>query len=169
VALAVATASYNLARFRSIFDFGYAHIPNILKEPWYQHGIFSLYSIPGNAYAMLFQPWNVVKVWPFFFPDPFGGSILLASPFLILLFRRRLGDRLTYWTAIGAVVILTAVLWVHGNPGGWQFSYRYAMELLPWLLLIYVETMPKRPTNLEIALFVLSILINAYATYLFIY
>src|SRR5207253_5378998 len=36
VALGFLTAFYNYARFHSIFDFGYAHIPNLLQEPWYQ-------------------------------------------------------------------------------------------------------------------------------------
>src|SRR5207237_2824813 len=35
VALGLCTAFYNYARFHSIFDFGYSHIPNVLREPWY--------------------------------------------------------------------------------------------------------------------------------------
>src|SRR5256885_11817523 len=42
VALGLFTALYNYARFHSVFDFGYSHIPNVLQEPWYQHGLFSL-------------------------------------------------------------------------------------------------------------------------------
>src|SRR5436853_4540918 len=41
VILALLTAAYNFARFRSIFDFGYIHIPAVHEEPWYAHGLFS--------------------------------------------------------------------------------------------------------------------------------
>src|SRR5262249_45681183 len=47
--LLVLTWLYNYARFGSPLDYGYARIPGILSEPWYQHGIFSLSAIPGNA------------------------------------------------------------------------------------------------------------------------
>src|SRR5205814_1280825 len=46
--LALATAAYNFVRFRSIFDFGYIHIPEVAQEPWYQHGLFSIHAIPWN-------------------------------------------------------------------------------------------------------------------------
>src|SRR5256886_15445045 len=36
--LALLTAAYNFARFHSIFDFGYTHIPEVREEPWYEHG-----------------------------------------------------------------------------------------------------------------------------------
>src|SRR5207237_5732978 len=48
VALGLFTALYNYAHFHSIFDFGYSHIPNVLQEPWYQHGLFSFYAISWN-------------------------------------------------------------------------------------------------------------------------
>src|SRR6266545_1564100 len=53
--LGVLTAAYNFARFDSFLDFGYARIPNVLREPWYQHGLFSLHAIPWNVHKMLFE------------------------------------------------------------------------------------------------------------------
>src|SRR6266487_5658984 len=38
VTLALLTAAYNFARFHSIFDFAYIHIPEVHDEPWYKHG-----------------------------------------------------------------------------------------------------------------------------------
>ncbi|MGH8743632.1 MAG: hypothetical protein ACREUY_05060, partial [Burkholderiales bacterium] len=165
IALGVATLLYNYVRFNSPFDFGYARIPGVLEEPWYRHGIFSIYAIPGNAYAMLLEPWRRVAQFPYLLPTGFGGSILLSCPFLLLLFRRGARDatlKLLAWCAIG---ILTLVLWLHGNPGGWQFSYRYAAELLPWMFLILLESSPKKVTPLEMVLFVASVAINAFGTY----
>jgi len=43
--LGVTTLIYNYIRFHSFTDFGYARIPGVLKEPWYNHGIFSVWYI----------------------------------------------------------------------------------------------------------------------------
>ena len=167
VALGVATLIYNYTRFGSPSDFGYARIPGVLDEPWYQHGIFSVHAIWGNVQAMLLETWNRTPEFPYLVPTGFGGSILLSCPFLIFLFRRGGEDNLN-WLAWGAMVLLTAVLWMHGNTGAWQISYRYAMVLLPWMLVILLETSPKKITWPEAILFLLSVAINAYSTWLFL-
>jgi hypothetical protein len=167
--LGVSTLAYNYVRFHSPFDFGYARIPGVLKEPWYQHGIFSVYSISLNMRAMLYEPWRILKQYPYLVPTGFGGSLFLSSPLLITMFRRGSRDsrvKLAAWIAIG---ILTLILWLHGNPGGWQFSYRYAMILLPWMFLVLLETARSRVSILEWALFGCSIIANAYATYVFLW
>ena len=167
--LGVATLAYNYLRFGSPWDFGYARIPGVLEEPWYANGIFSIRSIVPNMKAMLFESWKTIEGYPYLTPTGFGGSILLSSPFLLLLFRRgakELSLKVIAWIAI---VILTAVLWLHGNPGGWQFSYRYAMILLPWMFIILLESAPPGVTRLEIVLFAASVAVNAYATYLFLW
>jgi hypothetical protein len=166
VTLGLLTAAYNFARFHSIFDFGYSHIPNVLEEPWYRHGLFSIHAIPWNIQKMLFEGFGDIPDFPYFRFYPFGCSIFLASPFLFLLFRE--GGRLkaACWTAIG---LLTFALWCHGNPGGWQFSYRYAIVLLPWMYLLIVGNGPAKITAIEISLFVVSVAINAVATYQFLW
>lgn len=167
--LGVATLVYNYARFASPLDFGYARIPGVLQEPWYQHGIFSLRAIPLNFQEMLLTPWKRIPNYPYLVPTGFGGSIFLSSPYLIFLFRRGAKDAVLKWLAWGAIAALTFVLWCHGNPGGWQFSYRYAMVLLPWMFLVLLENSPRRVPWYEVALLVVSIAINAYGTYLFLF
>jgi hypothetical protein len=165
--LVLLTAAYNFARFHSIFDFGYARIPGVLKEPWYQHGLFSLQAIQGNVYHMLFKGLgDTIPMFPYIKPYGFGCSIFLASPFLFLLFREGGRYKRTAWIAIG---ILTAVLWTHGNPGGWQFSYRYATILLPWMFILLAGNGPAKASLNEISLFALSVVINALATYQFLW
>jgi hypothetical protein len=164
--LVLFTAVYNFARFHSVFDFGYSQIPKVLQEPWYQHGLFSFNAIPWNAYKMLFEGFSDIPVFPFIRPDPFGCSIFLSSPFLFLLFREGGKYRRTAWIAIG---LLTFVLWCHGNPGGWQFSYRYAIELLPWMFLLLIGNGPAKISVTEISLFAVSVAINAVASYQFLW
>ena len=165
-ALGLCTAAYNFARFGSVFDFGYARIPNLLNEPWYQHGLFSLKAIPWNMQKMLFEGFGDAPTFPYFRFYPFGCSILLASPFLFLVFREGGKYRLVCWLLIG---LLTFLLWYHGNPGGWQFSYRYATVLLPWIFILISGNGPKKLSITEVALFVVSLAINAIATYQFLW
>jgi hypothetical protein len=188
--LALLTAGYNFARFDSIFDFGYTHIPEtfhwtgekwepqpvpdsgqaqfptVSEEPWYQHGLFSVHAIPRNMYTMLFQGFDNISYFPYLRPNGYGCSIFLASPFLCLLFRQGGRYKLAAWVAIG---FLTVVLWLHGNPGGWQFSYRYGMVLLPWMFLLLAGNGPTNITVSELSLFVVSVTINAIATWQFLW
>jgi len=164
--LGLLTAIFNYARFGSIFDFGYAQIPRLLQEPWYQHGLFSLHAIPWNGYKMLFEGFRDVPTFPFITFYPFGCSIFLASPFLFLIFREGGPHKRVAWIAIG---LLTFALWAHGNPGGWQFSYRYAMVLLPWMFLLLLGNGPTKLSLIEMSLFVVSVSINALATYQFLW
>ena len=166
VGLALLTATYNFARFGSIFDFGYFHIPEVRDEPWYEHGLFSLHSIPWNVHKMVFQGFRDDPNFPFITFDPFGCSILLSTPFLFLLFRYGGKYKVISWIAIG---VLTFILWCHGNPGGWQFSYRYAMILLPWMFLLLTGNGPPTITVTEISLLAVSVAINAVATWLFLW
>jgi hypothetical protein len=164
--LALLTAAYNFERFHSIFDFGYTHIPEVRDEPWYAHGLFSIHAIPWNIYTMLFQGFESISYFPYIQPNGFGCSILLASPFLCLLFRRGGKYKVISWLALAA---LTLVLWCHGNPGSWQFSYRYAMILLPWMFLLLTGNGPPKITVSETSLFVVSVAINAIATWQFLW
>src|SRR5205807_1397426 len=167
VVLGLLTAAYNFARFHSIFDFGYARIPHVLQEPWYQHGLFSLHAIPGNMHHMVFKGFgDTLPKFPYIQPYAFGCSIFLASPFLFLLFREGGKYKISAWISIS---LLTAVLWNHGNPGGWQFSYRYATILLPWMFLLLLRNGPAKISAIEGSLFTASIAINAIATYQFLW
>lgn len=165
--LGLLTLWYNAARFSSPFDFGYARIPGVLQEPWYRHGIFSVHAIPENLYMMFLQPWKLLPGFPWMVPTGFGGSVFLYSPFLLMLFFRGArckGTKLAAWIA---VFLLLVVLCLHGNPGGWQVSSRYAMVLLPWAFLIILEGHASRGFALEGWLIGCSVLINAWAAWLF--
>ena len=165
--LGVATLTYNYLRFHSFTDFGYARIPGVLNEPWYAHGIFSIWYIPLNVKEMLVTPWRRIPAFPFFVPGGFGGAIWWSSPFLLFLFRFGARDKILKYTAWAAICVQTFLLWIHGNPGGWQFGYRYAMILLPWMFIILLENSPKKILWYEWLAYIISFIVNLYATYLF--
>ncbi|MCC6824676.1 MAG: hypothetical protein IT172_02935 [Acidobacteria bacterium] len=165
--LGVLTLGYNYLRFHSITDFGYARIPGVLNEPWYDHGIFSTAYIPRQAWEMLLKMWHLRDQWPYLLPDRFSSSILLSSPFFFLLLRIRSEDIALKIASWAAVLILTFLLWIHGNSGGWQFGYRYATVLLPWAFLLMLDSAPKKITITEAVLYTVSFVANAYALWLF--
>ncbi|MBA2744198.1 MAG: hypothetical protein H0U43_07845 [Chthoniobacterales bacterium] len=164
--LGLCTLGYNYARFGSLLDFGYSRIPGVLQEPWYRHGLFSFHAIPWNAYKMLFEGLVDIPQFPYLRPHGFGASILLTSPLLFLVFREGGKYRAMCWSCIG---ILTLFLWCHGNPGGWQFSYRYATILLPWIFLLLLTNGPRGVTATETALAIVSFALNEMATYQFLW
>jgi hypothetical protein len=166
LALGFLTALYNFGRFHSLSDFGYSHIPGVMREPWYRHGLFSFHAIPWNIHKMLFEGFRDAPHFPWISFFPFGCSIFLASPFLVLIFREGGLHKVAVWVAIG---LLTFALWMHGNPGGWEFSYRYAMVLLPWMFLLLVGNGPPKISVIEASLFAVSVAINAIATYQFLW
>ena len=165
--LGCATLWYNYARFHHVSDFGYDHLECLTTEEWYKYGFFSLYAVPINLQTMLLSSsWEPVSHWPFFKPNGGGGSIISASPFLLLLLRRGGRDkalRVACWTDI---LVLTTILWLHGNNGGVQFSYRYATVLLPYMFVLLLDQRGGRVTWREITLLVLSVAINTWAIYL---
>jgi hypothetical protein len=165
--LGLATLIYNYVRFHSLTDFGYARIPGVLDEPWYDHGIFSLYYIPRQAWEMLLKLWEWKDTFPYLIPNGFSASILISSPFLVLVARFGSRDKVLKYGSWTAIAVLTFLLWMHGNSGGWQFAYRYAMVLLPWVFVVLLESSPKRITPLEWVLYGISFFANAYATWLF--
>jgi hypothetical protein len=170
VGLGLATLLYNYLRFHSPLDFGYARIPGVLKQPWYAHGIFSIYYVTDNIKAMLLDPsWKVLNQYPYLVPQGMGGSIFLSSPFLILIFKPGARDGKMKIAAWVAITLLIIPLWLHGSTGGWQFSYRYMMILLPWIFVLLLESTRARVTLVESALCAISILINAWASYLFLW
>jgi len=165
--LGISSLIYNYVRFSSFTDFGYARIPGVLHEPWYNHGIFSVEYIPRQAWEMLWKMWNFKDAFPYLIPDGFSSSILWSSPFLLFLVRTGSRDKVLKYASWAAIIILTFLLWIHGNSGGWQFGYRYAMILLPWIFVILLESSPKKITPLEWAAYGFSFAMNLFATWLF--
>lgn len=169
--LGVLTLWYNYSRFGSIADFGYGRIPGVLSPDnyTYRHGImaFSLEYIHRNYIVSIVQGWRCIGSFPYIVPEGFGGSIFLYSPFLFLIFRVRSLNRELKIVSLISIALLTLSLWTHGEPGGWQYSYRYATILLPWFFLILLDSSKQKLSLLSWCLLGLSVGMNAYGTYLF--
>ena len=167
VTLALLTGAYNLVRFHSMTDFGYFHIPEVRDEPWCMNtGCFRSTRFRGTSTKCYSK---VSATTPTFRSLVFRH---LGAPFFSAV--RSFSSFLGQAEGIGSyrglrLGLVTFVLWCHGNPGGWQFSYRYAMILLPWMFLLLTGNGPPKITVTEISLFAVSIAINGTATWLFLW
>jgi hypothetical protein len=135
---ALMLAVYNVARFGSPFDFGYAHIPSgesglITDEPWFRDGLMSVSYIPRHLKVMFLDGFAVVSEPPFFMPSLSGASLVVTAPFLFLSLLAR--GRLVPWLWAGVLlVMLPDLLW--GSWGFAQFGYRRILDAVPLLLLL---------------------------------
>ena len=132
-------AAYNWVRFDSPLEFGYGLIKNVqgesvLSEPWYTHGIDSIYYIPNGIYTMLFSGFEQRDHFPWMAANIGGVSILLTMPILLWVFEAR--GPLALATLGTAILVMLPDL-AHGNPGFAQFGYRFILDALPllWMLL----------------------------------
>lgn len=154
--------AYNYARFGSPLQTGYSLIPGILNEPWYRDGFFNLKAIPRNFYNMILKAPNFVDEAPFIKPNRIGGfSMLLTTPFFLWAVKSRGWG----WFPLGAWLAIVGVLapiYLHGDTGGAEFGYRYAMDVYPFLLLLAVKGAGPRMSFEQKLALGLGFLVNAW-------
>jgi hypothetical protein len=163
---------YNLARFGSPFDFGYARIPSgdtgvVTDEPWFRHGIISVLYIPRGLYAMLLQSFDWVDAAPFLRPNYTGLALTLSAPFLFwsaAAWRVRRMQPLVPLAMLSAVLILLPDL-AHGSWGFAQFGYRFVLDAVPILILLLGWAYRDRTSGWLVAAVVLGVAVHAYGIY----
>ena len=170
--VALPIAAYNVARFASPIDFGYARIPSgefgfVTDEPWFRHGLLSPLYIPRHLYAMLLQSFEWVDVVPFLRPSITGLSLTLSAPFLFFAARawsvRRERPLVPVAVLSVGLILLPDVL--HGSWGFAQFGYRFALDVAPVLVLLLGWAYRDRATAWLVAAVVLGVVVHAYGIY----
>lgn len=160
-------AVYNVARFGSPIDFGYAHIPSgetglITDEPWFREGLMSISYIPRHLDVMFLQTFHFVAQPPFLKPSYGGAALWLTTPFLFwaLTARGRMVPLL--WITV-LLVMLPDLLW--GSWGFAQFGYRRILDVVTFLLLLLGLRFRERISGWAIATIVAGIVVHAYGIY----
>jgi len=159
-----AYALYNIGRFGSPLEFGYALIPGVLEEPYYQQGIFSITYIPRHLYAIFAQSWIYEDAFPFFRPSWWGLGLFLSTPLFLWLLRARLRDSVVPWAALACALTLVPIV-THGNVGFTQFGYRFSLDIQPLLFVILATVFARGMSRLAAAAAVLSIAICTYGVW----
>ena len=131
---------FNAARFGSPFDTGYNYlrVNDFLLLRFKDYGLFSPAYVLFNLIYLFVQGFHVDFTAPNQLSgleiDPFGTSLLAASPFVLAAFFAR-RDRLVW--AAWAVVALTALVTLFYYNNGWvQFNaQRFTLDFWPVLLI----------------------------------
>ena len=158
-------AWYNLSRFGSPFDVGYAHIPSgdkgllVTDEPWYSHGLVSPFYIPRHMYAIFVQGPVVTHTFPFLRPSLTGLALTFSAPFLFWALKAR--GPLVAITWLSVELILLPDL-MHGTWGFAQFGYRFILDAVPLLLLLLGWAYRERASWSLIAAVVVGVAMHLY-------
>ncbi|HEX5578311.1 MAG TPA: hypothetical protein VFY43_01445 [Candidatus Limnocylindria bacterium] len=169
---ALLIAAYNVARFGSPFDFGYAHIPSgetgiVTDEPWFRYGLSSPLYIPRHLYAILLQSFDWNDAFPFLVPNFTGLSLTLSAPFLfwsVAAWRVRRRQPLVPLAMLSAVLVLLPDV-THGSWGFAQFGYRFILDAVPILMLLLGWAYRERLSVPLIAAIALGVAVHAYGIY----
>jgi hypothetical protein len=169
---ALLIAAYNVARFGSPLDFGYAHIPSgdtgiVTDEPWFRYGLVSPLYIPRHLYAILLQSFDWRDQFPYLAPNFTGLSLTLSAPFYFWsanAWRVRALQPLVPVALLSAgLVMLPDVM--HGSWGFAQFGYRFILDTAPLLVLLLGWAYRERATPSLIAAVAVGVAVHAYGIY----
>jgi hypothetical protein len=135
-AIGVMMAGYNYVRFGDIFEFGHRFLDIRWQTRMQEHGQFSLEYLSRNLRCAFWLWPQAQPAFPFFKVSLHGSALWLGAPWLILisaggreLFR---GRKSVLW--ICALIVALPAL-VYHNSGQRQFSYRFALDWLPFVLM----------------------------------
>ena len=174
LALLLIMFSYNYARYNTWKEIGYPQ--NNLIPPHQEarnYGVFSLKHLPGNLYYLLLRSPEPVFVEgvshvlasPYVRADLWGLSIFITSPFLLLLFTFQYKSRNCILLLVTAAIISIPILLYFGL-GYVQFGYRYALDFLPYLYILFVSEYVEKNKTLSNRLKLLFILVSLSNLYL---
>jgi hypothetical protein len=172
IPLAIVYVAYNFARWGSPLDEGYARLTQ--DDVFFDHGLFSVFYLPRQLYALLLAPPEFVPGTPFFMrPRWEGMSLLLTTPaflWVVVALREVRRDRIVAAVVVAAVVALLPDL-LYATWGFEQFGYRRSIDAQPFLVALAITGDGLRrgawrtaPRAIFIAAIVLSVAVNLYAT-----
>jgi hypothetical protein len=159
-ALAVAAMTYityNQLRYGTFTDMGYYH-PQYVDEPWFDRGRFDITYIPRHLRAIVYELPVFGGGFPWMRPKFVGTALFFTTPALFYMFRAKLTARNV--AAIVSLVLVCCVLLTHGAVGFSQFGYRFAMDVLPCLVLLVASGMRERVTRVSSALIAVGVIVN---------
>lgn len=149
---------YNYLRFGVIYDIAYTLLP-ILNEPWYQNGLFSIKNIPIHLLEIFFAPPIFKATFPFVIPSLGVMSLLFVTPAFFLIIFAKFKQKIIFSSLLTSSVVALPSL-MHGSSGFTQFGYRFALDYLPFLLILTGSGLQNNIKFWAKLLIILSILVN---------
>jgi len=125
----------NYFRFDNPFEFGHSFLADGTRNSIRNHGLFSMWFAKDNLGAMLTNPPVIDGNSPFIHITRHGLGLLWTSPFLLMVLWPRVRNAFVRNLALTAVVIMV-ILSMYQNTGWAQFSYRFGLDFLPYVILM---------------------------------
>lgn len=163
--------AYNYKRFRSPFETGYRYNQTHKNYPLnvnLRYGLSSVNYLPTNLYVLFLKgPDPILEggggfllKFPYFQTNPWGLAIWFTSPlFLYLLFRLK-RDSLTFSTLTTSLLIALPSL-TFFSIGYTQFGYRYSLDFLPFIFLLFLHSITPKLNFLTKLLITVGVIFNA--------
>ena len=172
IPFAIVYAGYNLLRWGTPLDAGYARLTQ--GDVFFNYGLFSPLYLLRQLQAIFLEPPDLIPNTPFFFRPRFiGMSLFLTTPAFLWIFlalREIRRDILVAATGAAALLALLPDLF-HGTVGFQQFGYRFSIDAQPFLVALALAgdglfrgVWRRWPTIIFIVAVVLSLAVNIYAT-----
>lgn len=166
--------AYNWVRFHTFVDLGYVEIYNsyvassipynfleTINTSFHGFGYLDPRNIPLHLFTFLVMPpiigTNFIPT-----PSPYGMGILFTSPLLLIALKPNFRDKLERNLFIGASSI-ALVDFLHFSQGWVQFGYRFAIDFLPFLLIILALRFRENTKN--IILLLISIIVSTWGVF----
>jgi hypothetical protein len=125
----------NWARFSNPFEFGHTFLADGTRASIRDHGLFSGWFARANLAAMLTNPPVIDGAPPFIHITRHGLGLLWTSPFLMFVLWPKVWGAYSRNLAI-TVAIIAIPLAFYQNTGWAQFSYRFALDFLPFVMVM---------------------------------
>lgn len=157
---------YNWVRYGRIDNYGYYLLEhrtyNLENE--YAHGSYDLSYIPRHVEAMFLTLPDRSDSFPYLVPDMWSMALWFVFPALVLAVFAPWNNAVVRASALAILFTLPASLF-HGGVGASQFGYRYALDYMPFIVLIIAESMRRKLAFIHIFLILFSVLINMWGIY----
>jgi hypothetical protein len=123
----------NYFRFDNPFEFGHTFLADGTRSSIRDHGLFSPWFARANFGAMLTNPPVLDGQAPFIHITRHGLGLIWTSPFLLAVLWPKVWGAFSRNLAITVAVIAVPLI-MYQNTGWAQFSYRFALDFLPFLI-----------------------------------
>ena len=172
---AIMIGTYNYQRFGNPFNNGnYYQLISSDSAKARSMGLLNIDHIPTNLYTILLRGPIPVKVsgswslkYPYLSNNNLGMSIFLTSPFLLYFFTRKWSaySRENRLLLLSSLVSLLILLCYYGD-GADQLGYRYSLDFLPMLYVVFMSIYRKYNQKLSLGMTSLLILPGFFNFYL---
>ncbi len=160
---------YSWLRFGDIFQTGYVEVYLTYAKTNYPYTILQVLNPAIHLFGYL-DPRNIpLHLFTFLIeqpiitnslnisPSPYGMGILFTSPLLFLAFKFQFKKGLERNLIIGALAV-ALIDFLHYMQGWVQFGYRFALDFLPFLLIILAIRF--KLTKLTFTLILISVIVT---------